>query len=93
MAKHRRGLIPISLPRLWRHEPIPTPSHPGSTHPQQKTQVSPEALQALRQAEQAQRDVRAKQAQLAPLMRQIRQHLAKNEIAETVAANFVRRTT
>jgi len=90
MGKHRRGLIPLSLPRLWRHEPPPTPSHPGKPP---KTQVSPEALQALRQAEQAQRDVRAKQDQLAPLFRQIRQHLAKDEVAETVAANFVRRTT
>lgn len=72
----------------WRrHDEAPAPSPPRGT----AAQVSPEAQEALRLAQQAQRDVNLKKAQLAPLMRQIKNHLAKNEIAETVAANFVRR--
>jgi hypothetical protein len=55
--------------------------------------VSSEAQEALHLAQQAQKNVQAKRAQLAPLMQQIRRHLAENEIASTVSATFVRRST
>jgi hypothetical protein len=63
---------------LRRHTRGPDPSP-------QRVPADPEARNALAQAREAQRDVRSRRAQLAPVLAQIRRHLDENEIAATVA--------
>lgn len=53
--------------------------------------VSEEAAEALQTARAAQFETVRRAAELGPLIRSLQKHLAENEIAATVAANYVRR--
>lgn len=55
------------------------------------TVISTEAATALRRADEVQREAARRAAQLEPLMRSIRTHLAENDVVRTVGANYVRR--
>ena len=75
---------------MWpfhRHKDVPAPSPPTPG----KAVISAEAAQALAKAGAAQRAAKANAEALRPLLSSIHQHLADNEIAATVAANYARR--
>jgi len=55
--------------------------------------ISAEAAKALRRADEVQREATRRAAQLEPLMRAIRIHLAENDVVRTVGANYVRRNS